>query len=54
MSLMGLNNLYREVILDHSQNPHHKHALAQATTAATLKNPTCGNVINLEIGRAHV
>lgn len=49
MSLMGLNNLYREVILDHSQNPHHKHALAQATTAATLKNPTCGDVINLEL-----
>lgn len=49
MSLMGLNNLYREVILDHSQNPHHKHALPRATSKTTLKNPTCGDVINLEL-----
>ena len=49
MSLMGLNNLYREVILDHSQNLHHKHSLANATQKITLKNPTCGDVINLEL-----
>ncbi|APU70447.1 Fe-S cluster assembly sulfur transfer protein SufU [Companilactobacillus crustorum] len=49
MSLMGLNNLYREVILDHSEHPHHKRRLANATQTITLKNPTCGDVINLEI-----
>lgn len=49
MSLSGLNNLYREVILDHSEHPHHKHELKNATNTVTLKNPTCGDVINLEI-----
>ncbi|MQS75477.1 SUF system NifU family Fe-S cluster assembly protein [Lactobacillus halodurans] len=49
MSLSGLDNLYREVILDHSKHPHHKHLLNQATKKITLKNPTCGDVINLEI-----
>jgi len=49
MSLSGLNNLYREVILDHSEHPHHKHDLDNATNKVTLKNPTCGDVINLEI-----
>lgn len=49
MGLAKLNNLYREVILDHSANPHHKQALADATHKITLKNPTCGDVINLAI-----
>jgi len=49
MSLSGLNNLYREVILDHSEHPHHKHGLGNATNKVTLKNPTCGDVINLEV-----
>lgn len=49
MSLSGLNNLYREVILDHSEHPHHKHELKNSTNKVTLKNPTCGDVINLEI-----
>lgn len=49
MSLNGLNSLYREVILDHSEHPHHKQSLSEATNKITLKNPTCGDVINLEI-----
>lgn len=49
MSLKGLNSLYREVILDHSEHPHHKQSLSEATNKITLKNPTCGDVINLEI-----
>jgi len=49
MSLSGLNNLYREVILDYSEHPHHKHLLDNATNKITLKNPTCGDVINLEV-----
>lgn len=48
MSLAGLNNLYREVILDHSEHPHHKHSLDKTTNMITLKNPTCGDVITLE------
>ncbi|MFC6253544.1 Fe-S cluster assembly sulfur transfer protein SufU [Secundilactobacillus hailunensis] len=49
MGLERLNSLYREVILDHSDHPHHKHALPDATHKITLKNPTCGDVINLDI-----
>ncbi|GAA3607529.1 Fe-S cluster assembly sulfur transfer protein SufU [Secundilactobacillus similis] len=51
MGLSKLNNLYREVILDHSDHPHHKHLLNEgdATNKITLKNPTCGDVINLEV-----
>ncbi|MYV05903.1 MULTISPECIES: Fe-S cluster assembly sulfur transfer protein SufU [Furfurilactobacillus] len=49
MSLSKLNSLYREVILDHADHPHHKHALTDATTTMTVKNPTCGDVINLDI-----
>lgn len=49
MGLAKLNNLYREVILDHSDHPHHKHALTDATHKITLKNPTCGDVINLDV-----
>ncbi|KRK97786.1 nifu-like protein [Secundilactobacillus odoratitofui DSM 19909 = JCM 15043] len=37
------------MILDHSDHPHHKHALADATHKITLKNPTCGDVINLDV-----
>ncbi|ANZ62703.1 FeS assembly scaffold SufA [Secundilactobacillus paracollinoides] len=49
MGLSKLNSLYREVILDHSDHPHHKHQLDHADKTITLKNPTCGDVINLEI-----
>ncbi|GEO70664.1 Fe-S cluster assembly sulfur transfer protein SufU [Levilactobacillus acidifarinae] len=49
MGLSKLNSLYREVILDHSDHPHHKHALADSTSTITLKNPTCGDVINLDV-----
>lgn len=57
MGLEKLNSLYREVILDHSDHPHHKHALPDATHKITLKNPTCGDVINLDIeldGQDHI
>lgn len=49
MGLAQLNSLYREVILDHSDHPHHKHALTDATNTITLKNPTCGDVIDLDV-----
>lgn len=49
MGLSQLNSLYREVILDHSDHPHNKHALSAVTNTITLKNPTCGDVINLDV-----
>lgn len=49
MGLSQLSSLYREVILDHSDHPHHKHALPDATNTITLKNPACGDVIDLDV-----
>ncbi|WP_125581966.1 Fe-S cluster assembly sulfur transfer protein SufU [Levilactobacillus cerevisiae] len=49
MGLSKLNSLYREVILDHADHPRHKHDLENSTNMITLKNPTCGDVINLSI-----
>jgi len=49
MGLSKLSSLYREVILDHADHPHHKQELTASTKNITLKNPTCGDVINLEI-----
>ncbi|AYM01622.1 Fe-S cluster assembly sulfur transfer protein SufU [Levilactobacillus yiduensis] len=49
MGLSKLNSLYREVILDHADHPRHKHDLTTSTNTITLKNPTCGDVINLSI-----
>ncbi|MDT6979305.1 Fe-S cluster assembly sulfur transfer protein SufU [Levilactobacillus zymae] len=49
MGLSKLNRLYRAVILDHAAHPHHQHALAAATNTITLKNPTCGDVIKLDV-----
>ena len=49
MGLSKLNNLYREVILDHADHPHNKGALAESTNAITLNNPTCGDEIDLQV-----
>lgn len=49
MGLSKLNNLYREVILDHADHPHNKGALKDATNAITLNNPTCGDEIDLQV-----
>lgn len=49
MGLEKLNNLYREVILDHAANPHNKGKLVTSTHQISLNNPTCGDVINLQI-----
>ncbi|MCI1904517.1 MAG: SUF system NifU family Fe-S cluster assembly protein [Enterococcaceae bacterium] len=52
MALSKLDNLYRQVILDHSSNPHHRGTLKDVkdgTVDIQLKNPTCGDVINLQL-----
>ncbi|AQP54625.1 SUF system NifU family Fe-S cluster assembly protein [Vagococcus penaei] len=49
MALSRLDNLYRQVILDHTANPHNKGQLDQATTHIELNNPTCGDVIQLSL-----
>lgn len=49
MALSKLDNLYRQVILDHSSHPHHHGVLDQSTNQIEMNNPTCGDVIQLQL-----
>lgn len=49
MALSKLDNLYRQVILDHSSHPHHHGTLGGSTQTVELNNPTCGDVIELQL-----
>lgn len=49
MALSRLDNLYRQVILDHTAHPHNKGTLDGATSQIELNNPTCGDVIQLHL-----
>ena len=46
---MALEDLYREVILDHYRNPRNKGHLDSPHTTAQGVNPLCGDEINLEL-----
>ncbi|MGC8488634.1 MAG: Fe-S cluster assembly sulfur transfer protein SufU [Clostridia bacterium] len=46
---MELDDLYREVILDHNQNPRRRGHLVDATASQGLFNPTCGDRITVEL-----
>ena len=45
MALSKLDNLYRQVILDHSSHPHHHGTLDASSQTIELNNPTCDGVI---------
>lgn len=49
MALSKLENLYRQVILDHSSYPHHHGLLEDATNQVEMNNPTCGDEIQLQL-----
>lgn len=49
MALSRLDNLYRQVILDHSSHPHHHGQLDGANADVEMNNPTCGDVIQLQM-----
>ncbi len=49
MALSKLDNLYRQVILDHSSYPHHHGSLGKSNVKVEMNNPTCGDVIHLEV-----
>lgn len=49
MALNKLDNLYRAVILDHSKTPRHKGKLDQVDAVMELRNPTCGDEIQVQI-----
>lgn len=46
---MGLEELYREVILDHYRNPRNRGHLAEPDAKAQGVNPLCGDEINVEV-----
>ena len=49
MSLDGLDDLYKEVILDHYQNPRNLAPLRAPTVATDGFNPVCGDQVHLEL-----
>lgn len=49
MALSKLQNLYRQVILDHSSQPRNFGELENANGSLELHNPTCGDVIKLQL-----
>lgn len=49
MSLSQLDNLYRQMILEHAKRPHHHGKLDAADKQIELHNPTCGDVLELEV-----
>jgi len=49
MGLSKLDQLYRAVIVDHYQHPHHHGRLTDVTNQIELRNPTCGDIITLEL-----
>ncbi len=46
---MALENLYREVILDHYRSPRNKAPLTHADASADGDNPLCGDEVTVEI-----
>lgn len=47
---MSLDDLYREVILDHYRNPRNKGQVEGAQVDLEMLNPTCGDEIRLSLG----
>jgi nitrogen fixation NifU-like protein len=45
--LSGLDDLYKEVILDHYKNPRNKRQLPGAELSSTKNNPLCGDEITV-------
>lgn len=45
----GMDDLYREVILDHHRNPRCREPLAHADAEAAGKNPSCGDEVTLQL-----
>ena len=46
---MSLEELYRQVILDHYRNPRHRGHLDHPATSAEGTNPLCGDEITVEL-----
>ena len=46
---MILDNIYTELIAEHSRSPEHKHNLQNPTISERGHNPSCGDEITLEL-----
>ncbi len=44
---MALEDLYKEVILDHYKNPRNKRAMPEAELSCSRNNPLCGDEIQM-------
>lgn len=44
-----LSALYQEVILDHYRRPRNKGTLAEPTGSASLRNPVCGDEVDVHV-----
>ncbi|MDE0584010.1 MULTISPECIES: Fe-S cluster assembly sulfur transfer protein SufU [Planococcus] len=49
MSFNNLDQLYRQVIMDHYKTPRNKGALEQDSVNIEMNNPTCGDRIQLTL-----
>ncbi|NQD65150.1 SUF system NifU family Fe-S cluster assembly protein [Bacillus haikouensis] len=49
MSFNNLDQLYRQVIMDHYKNPRNKGSLEDGSFTIDMNNPTCGDRIHLTL-----
>jgi len=49
MSFSNLDTLYRQVIMDHYQNPRNRGYLENGTLTTEMNNPSCGDRISIQM-----
>ncbi|WP_064092883.1 Fe-S cluster assembly sulfur transfer protein SufU [Rossellomorea aquimaris] len=49
MSFNNLDQLYRQVIMDHYKNPRNKGSIEDGSFTVDMNNPTCGDRIHLTL-----
>lgn len=49
MSFNNLDTLYRQVIMDHYQNPRNRGVLENGTLVTEMNNPSCGDRISIQM-----
>ncbi len=49
MSMDALDQLYREVILDHHRHPRGRHDIGRVDVEASGLNPSCGDEVTLQL-----
>lgn len=47
--MSGMDDLYREQILEHHRRPHNQGTLSAPSVSLEGRNPNCGDVINLQL-----